>query len=182
MNASDQERRLERLRGGATAWIASADNKAMALLTVAGALLALLAGVVAGVSPGEQEGDKSQKVQWVLFLVFCLADLVSIGAATYALKPRTNRLKILAKAGWSGALPRSRTYFGDLAKLTKVEFEALIDAKEDVSDAQDAREQAFVFQRIADMKMKALKVAVVSLGTGLVALGSMLIVAGVDML
>jgi hypothetical protein len=88
---------LERLRNGAVGWINSADAKAVAILTVGGALLALLAAVLAGVAATSM-GAAVSKLELQLFIAFCVSDLISIALAAWAIFPRTNRARILQRA------------------------------------------------------------------------------------
>jgi Family of unknown function (DUF5706) len=169
--------RLERLRSGAASWIGSADGKAMAVLTVGGALLALLAAVLAGVTAASTTALTPSKCERALFVTFCVANLVSIALSAWALFPRTNRAAILEKARWKTPLPHSRSFFADLAKLSPDEFTTMVSSQDVEPDQQDAMEQAFVLQHIARAKMCSIRLSISALVLGLAALTGLLIVA-----
>lgn len=165
-------RHLERVRTGAVGWINSADSKATAILTVGGALLALLAAVLAVSSPTERP------LKLVMpFVVFCIADFVSIAFAALVVYPRVNREAILKDSGWDNALPTSRTFFADIAKLSVPEFRALFAQPDDEATAADDLEQAFVLQHIASRKMYAIRASIIALSVSLAALTALLVIA-----
>lgn len=173
-NASAEDtlgvQRARNLVQSAGAWISSADAKAVALLTVAGALLALIAAAVAGLMAANEAFRLSR---WAIrsFAAFSASSIVSIACSAWALMPRTNRERLLSKAGWKSPLPHSRTFFADVAKLTPTQFNSMLDEPDGSFDERDAREQAFVVQRIAASKMYAIRLGIGALFVGLLALG-----------
>jgi hypothetical protein len=172
-----QEKRMAGMRTAAVTWIASADAKAMGVLTVGGGLLAILAGVVAAASawaPGGPALSFLGRCEWAFFLGFCACSVVAILVAAWALYPRTNRKRILRNAGWATPLARSRTFFGDIAQMRMQEFVDLTKAPEDDDDLRDAQEQTFILQRVAARKMLAIRISILALALSLVALAGML--------
>lgn len=157
----------------AGAWISSADAKAVALLTVAGALLAVIAAAVAGLMAASPTFRVSASAGGA-FAVFCAASVGSVACSVWAVMPRCNRRAVLSSVGWKQPLSHSRTFFADLAALSPAQFLAMLEEPGASLDERDLREQAFVLQHVAASKMRAIRRAVVLLGLGLVALGAFL--------
>lgn len=142
-----QTERAKELRIVIGQWIASADTKATALLAVSGALLAILS-IVTSFS-GSSTFDLFSKF---LFVGFCVFDILSIAASATVLTPRTDRIKILKKSGYSSPMKESPTYFGDLALLNFSSFQKALLSSKDVL-ASDSIEQSYVLSIIAEGKM-----------------------------
>jgi Family of unknown function (DUF5706) len=162
----------ERTRLAAAGWIGSADTKATALLTISGALLALLAAVFA-TSSGVRALPVTHRIA---FVGFCLASIVSIAASTATLWPRTNRSALLKERGWPnpGVSP---TFFGDQASLSHKEFGELHANQNETSLAGDLSEQAHIMCVIAAVKMKCLRVSIATFAFALLCLAGLVIVA-----
>jgi uncharacterized integral membrane protein len=179
-NEKAEDARLGQWRQNAAAWISSADAKAMGVITVGGALLAILAAVVAAASAWPQSGELPAfigKREWALFLVFCGFCVVAIGLSAWVLYPRTDRAVILRKAKWKNPLPVSRSYFADLASMSKDKFLELARSPTTDEDQRDVEEQTFVLQWIARRKMGAITVSIGALTVSLFALALMLVLA-----
>lgn len=150
---------VKRLSDASVGWIGAADNKAAALLGVSNILLGAVFLADLGPTSGWWHAIR------VGFVLLVLAQHVVVAA--FVLWPRTNRTAILKKAGFPTPLPRSPSFFGDVAKMPHADFKALM---ADVpTQAEDKLEQAYVLAVIANRKMLAYQWTIGLFVAGLVA-------------
>ncbi|RYD84586.1 MAG: hypothetical protein EOP84_05095 [Verrucomicrobiaceae bacterium] len=156
--------RYHKLRMGASAWIASADSKATALLTSSASITALGFAAFAWTS--------TKISGYVLFMMvtFGMCNAATIVLAGFALKPRTSRREILDEAGFVDVIVSSPSFFADIAQLDRTSFTKLIEDSEEELWLRDEREQAYVVCHIANEKMFCIKHAVWSLAASVVIL------------
>lgn len=138
---------LEGVRSSAAGWIGSADAKATALLS-ATAIFCGFIGQSAVFAP-------NSSVPTGLLLVFLTSLTVNLVSLLAVLWPRTNRPSL-------GGPPRERSllYFGDIAKMSYENFSGENPAPEEFD--RILKDQAYVLCKIATRKMKAFRVAVLS--------------------
>lgn len=162
-------------RMASASWINSADSKATALLSISGALLAVLAAVFATTGGVPSLGDMYR----IAFVVFCVTSIISIAASAAVLWPRTDRSEILAEKGWPDPKKPSPTYFGDLAPLSHKDFIELHEKQDKESLAEDSKQQAHIMCTIASAKMSCLRVSVAAFAVALASLGILVAIAAV---
>jgi hypothetical protein len=133
--------------------IGSADQKAAALLTIAGVLIAFPAPTIL---------VPAQPSTIPLFSTVCAtasacAFVVSICAGLMVLFPRTKN-----KTDTSSLI-----YFGDIAAMTKKAYTAALDGADDARLRDDVIAQIYINSEIACAKHSHFKVAVAALITGI---------------
>lgn len=162
--ALPEHEHLENIRQRAVTWIAAADQKATAMLGIAGALAALGGPAFAA------SGGKGSLLARLFLCAFAALDLFAVLSAVIVLWPRTDRPRILRRKGLTSVLPRSISFFADLAALDATQFaKHLTDATPDLRH-QDTYEQAIVICEIAALKMQWMRWTIGFLGASLVML------------
>lgn len=144
----------------AAGWIASADTKATALLTINSVVL----GLIAQSSP-EPAGTPIGVA--ILQALFTLCAFVSILGSLFVLWPRTRRTKLLDWVGFTD-LPASPTFFGDLAKLNFPEFLGVAERVTPDALGKNEIEQCYILCKIASIKMNGVQFAIASFAASLI--------------
>lgn len=142
---------LERLKTNAAAWIAAADTKAAALLAVSNILLGAV--FLADIN------TKAEGAEALRFAFIGLVLLLHVVIAAGVLWPRLNRAEILKVAQFPSPLPRSPSFYGDVAGLPYNAFASIL--ADEAAQKADAVEQAYVLAVIARQKMIAYRWSIV---------------------
>jgi MFS family permease len=148
----------------AVGWIGSADTKATAMLTIAGAVLAIVSGYGVG---------KTQWADWRFYLMlgFVLGMIGTTALAALALTPRLNRVALLKCGGLTekDREAKSTLFFGDLGLLKATEF---FEAMKTPATDRDELEQAYIVAVIARRKMILVRLSMWLLVIGLACLAA----------
>lgn len=136
--------------GKAVTWIASADAKATALVTLLAVVLSLV-----GIGASQKESPAGIALQ-IIFVLFVLLAVCAAVVCLVVILPRTSRKEFLP-GEVSG---RSPTFFSDLATLSFQKFSEICAQPDREQFNLDAVEQAFILNRIAAKKMRAMHWAV----------------------
>jgi hypothetical protein len=140
------------------AHITAADQKAAALLTIAGVLVAFPApSILVPRTP-----DSVPAFSTVCAAISACAFIVSIYGALMVLFPRTKNKTDTA----------SLIFFGDIGATTHAEYAAALDRADDARVRDDLIAQIHINSKIACMKHSRFKLAVASLVTGIVFLAA----------
>lgn len=149
-------------------WIASADTKATALLTVQAVLLGFTA-----ISDTQDAPSVLRLGGTFLFLVSSIFAVIFTLAVLW---PRTNRKKLIGHST-APILERSPTFFGDISPAPYDRYRAFVENPRADILTKDAVEQSYVLARIATRKMYLLKCAVVSTTISILSLAAVSVVA-----
>ncbi len=161
---TDSSNKLTALRQSADAWISSTDGKAMSLLGVGGATLAL-----AGIQSTQRTASYLPFFPSLCFALFCALGVMSCISSVCCLWPRTERKSVLRKRSVQ-PLPNSPSVFWELGDLDAESFavNAVYVTEEIVR--RDMLEQAMIATWIAKQKLYYLKITIVLLMGSLFAL------------
>lgn len=141
-------------------WIASAETKATAGLT--------LQTVLIGLVMMDGTHDAMHPTVTYLFWGFLASGVLGGACCLLVLWPRTRRSKLLGVKGASAASP---TFFGDVAAKS---FEAFRNTGLSNGDLErDATEQAYILAKIASVKMWWVKASFLLLGTSVILLAAL---------
>lgn len=153
------EKYLASVKASATAYIASADTKATALLTVAAALLALMTALGSAT-------PQATHFETGLLVIYALALAASVGCSSLVLWPRTDRAKYLAADA-----AKSITFFGDVSATGLGDFRNFCNGPIPTKKIdEDEIEQTFIAARIATVKLEWMRGSVIALSVSLGAL------------
>lgn len=141
-------------------WIASAEAKATAGLTVEAVLIGLV------MMDGKH--DPTHQLVTLLFWCFIASAALAAGCCLFVLWPRTNRLRLL---GVKGKTSLSPTFFEDVTAQSFENFKFATFSDMDIK--QDAIEQAYILAKIARLKMWWVKVSFLCVGASVLLLAAL---------
>lgn len=155
---------LATLRQSTETWISATDSRAIALLGVGGATLAL-----AGLQTTQRTAAFAPFYAGIFFALFCCLGVMSCISSVACLWPRTERKRLLREKNVQ-PLAKSPSVFWELADLDAESFTVYAAYATEETLQRDTLEQTLVATWVAKQKLYYLKMSLVLFMGALLAL------------